>query len=562
MSQPKLKIGLLLDGDFVSSWALEMLEIIRASNHSEIILLIMPRPRGSANKKSLFRKLVDNLDGIGSTVTRRLLDWYYRKLLERQTYGRHSELVVQSPEIFKGIATILVDPIQTKWSDSFGEADLRDIRTHQVDVFIRLGFRILRGGILGAARYGVWSYHHGDNLINRGGPAGFWEVMESWPETGSVLQILTEDLDNGKILSRTYSSTNFSSVLDNRRNYFWKTLSLIPRKLSELHKFGASEFFKRVDEQNSAPVLYSHKLYTNPDNKEYALLLIRKTLQKFKEVHRNKLYLDQWILLYDIRKSLSSSLWRYKRIVPPKDRFWADPHIIERDDFYYIFIEELLYKDNKGHISVIKMGKDGVYTPPQKVLERPYHLSYPFVFDFDGELYMIPETAQNKTIELYRCVDFPGRWEFVHCLMEGVRAYDATVQFHNGKWWLFTNMVEVSGASSWDELFLFSADNPLSQTWVPHDNNPIISDCKQARPAGRLIEYNGHLYRPSQNCAGKYGFGFNLAKVVRLDDQAYAEEVVTRVTPNWSHDLVATHTFSRCGDLHVIDAQLRRRRHG
>ena len=187
MSQPKLKIGLLLDGDFVSSWAYEMLEILRASSHSEIALVVMPRPQPAAAKKRIFRKIVDNLDGLGAVVVRRGLDWYYRNLLERKTYGRPSEAIKHSPDILRGVPIVHVDPIRTKWSDSLSESDLVEIRSHKIDVFIRLGFRILRGGILQAARYGVWSYHHGDNQVNRGGPAGFWEVMECWPETGAVL---------------------------------------------------------------------------------------------------------------------------------------------------------------------------------------------------------------------------------------------------------------------------------------------------------------------------------------------------------------------------------------
>jgi len=306
--------------------------------------------------------------------------------------------------------------------------------------------------------------------------------------------------------------------------------------------------------------MYAHRLYSKPGNGEYAFLLLRKTAQKLQEMWRHRRYIDQWMLLYDIRPTLSSSLWRYKKILPPMDRFWADPHVIERNGHYYIFIEELLYKSNKVHISVIKMDKSGKYESPHIVLERPYHLSYPFIFEYEGQLYMVPESAQNNTIELYRCTDFPGKWEFVHNLMEGVKAYDATLSFHEGRWWMFVNMVEVQGASSWDELFVFSADSPLSQSWTPHLKNPVVSDCKRARPAGATFVVDGQLYRPSQNCSVKYGYGFNFGKVEQLDDHGFSEHLVTQVTPSWSPDIVATHTYSRCGDLHVIDAQLRRKK--
>jgi len=90
------------------------------------------------------------------------------------------------------VPLVSIRPVQTKFSDSMTDEDISRIESYEVDVLLRLGFRILRGKILRCARFGAWSYHHGDNRVNRGGPAGFWEVVLGLPETGSILQILTE----------------------------------------------------------------------------------------------------------------------------------------------------------------------------------------------------------------------------------------------------------------------------------------------------------------------------------------------------------------------------------
>jgi len=219
-----------------------------------------------------------------------------------------------------------------------------------------------------------------------------------------------------------------------------------------------------------------------------------------------------------------------------------------------------MYSTGKGHISLITMDEKGNYNQPEIVLDKPYHLSYPFVFEHEDDYYMIPESGANKTIDLYRCIEFPDKWEFQMNLMENVRAVDATVFYHNGKWWMFANLIENDGASLWDELFLFYSDDLFNTDWQPHPLNPIVSDCKFARPAGKIFVENGRIYRPSQNCSTRYGYGFNLHEITSLDENHYAEDLVTRVEPNWDKHIIGTHTFNRVNSLHIIDAIYKRRK--
>jgi len=271
---------------------------------------------------------------------------------------------------------------------------------------------------------------------------------------------------------------------------------------------------------------------------------------------------DQWILMFHLRGDFSSSLWRYQKILPPIDHFWADPHVIYRDNTYYIFFEDYLYSTDKGHIALITMDEQGNYSEPEAVLDLPYHLSYPFVFEHNGEDYMIPETMDNGTIELYKCTDFPRQWEFQMNLIEGINAVDATLHFHDNLWWMFVTVTETDGASNWDELSLYYSEELLSDNWTPHRLNPVVSDCKLARPAGQLFIDNGILYRPSQNCSNHYGYGFNLNEVEHLSVDDYREKLVSAVEPNWEKAILGTHTFNRCHNLHVIDALVRRRLKG
>jgi len=560
MSNKKLRIGILLDDFHVPMWEYKMFQNIINSDYAELSLVILnSNEKPTTENKTLVSKVVNNRGRIFHLAVRRALEIIYEKLIERNTHLPDANKNQNSEHLFSQTPIIDVDTLQNQHSDVFFDRDILEIRKYKLDIMVRCGFRILRGDILNAAKYGIWSFHHGDNNKNRGGPAGYWESMEGWPETGSILQILTEDLDNGKVLYRSFSCTESMSVTDNASNYYWKSLSFLTRKMQELHRVGGEIFLQQANENNKHPSFYSERLYVNPTNLELARLVSGKVLKKIKLLYENKFMMEQWILLFHLKNEFSSSLWRYQKIVPPKDRFWADPHIIYRNDKYYIFHEEYLYDSGKGRIAVITMDSNGNYADPEVVLEKPYHLSYPYVFEYENEYYMIPETQATRTIQLFKCTEFPAKWEFQLNLMENIEAVDSTLVRHEGKWWLFANVTEYEGASSWDELFLYSSDDLFSTDWTPHPANPIVSDCKSARPAGRLFQQNGTLYRPSQNCSHRYGYGFNLAEVKQLNETSYKEDVVTRVEPNWDKSIVGTHTFSRVNSLHVVDALYRRR---
>jgi len=549
-----LKVGLLLDSYDVAAWTYQMIENIQSSHYAQIELVVLNCNEPPKENKTLFEKITRNKSRLPYLAVRRCLELVYEKVIERNTYLPDADQPKNCSGLLAGAKVVEVTTKRKTWSDYFHESDIDAVKKLDIDILVRSGFGIIRGDMLNAAHYGIWSFHHGDNALNRGGPAGYWESMQQWPETGSILQILSEDLDNGQVLYKSFSCTDSMSVTDNKNGYYWKSLLFMTRKMKELHKLGADEFFAKVDAENLHPQFYSERLYTVPTNWELAKLTLSRVVNKIKLQYQERFRLDQWILMYHLRDELSTSLWRYKKIIPPKDKFWADPHILQRDDKYYVFFEEYLYETGKGHISVLTIDEDGNYSEPTTVLNTEHHLSYPFVFEHEGAIYMVPESIENKTIQLYKCVGFPHKWEHQHNLIDNIQAVDATLFEHEGKWWMFANIAEQEGSSVHDELHIFYADSPLSTNWKPHSLNPVVSDCKVARPAGKIFTENGRIYRPSQNCSVRYGYGFNLNEIELLTTTEYKETTVSRVEPNWEKHLVGTHTFNRVGNLHVIDA--------
>jgi hypothetical protein len=409
-------------------------------------------------------------------------------------------------------------------------------------------------------KYGIWSYQIGAKVKKFSYPPGFWEVFNRYPETEVLLQVLATKEEYCKTLYRSYSLTDNLSVSRSLNSLYWKSCSFLPKKVEELYQEGARQFFANVTRiDNESPIIYGQNDEI-PTNLKMLWIWFLFNLKRWKRAVYGLYYLEQWMLLFEFRtvQDTFGKFQQFRKILPPKDRFWADPFIIAKNNLYYIFIEELLYKDDKGFISVIEMDKQGNYKKPVKVLEEDYHLSFPFLIEHEGNIFMIPETKNNNSIQIYRSVEFPNKWELEMKLIENIKAVDTVIYYHDDKYWLFTNKITNNGASFHDELFLYYSKNLLTQDWISHPQNPIVSDVKNARQAGGLFEYKGQLYRPSQNCSHRYGYGMKMNRILEMNMNSYVEETVDSVIPDWDPHIQATHTINTSTDLTVIDAKMTR----
>jgi hypothetical protein len=247
----------------------------------------------------------------------------------------------------------------------------------------------------------------------------------------------------------------------------------------------------------------------------------------------------------------------FNKLVPPTRKFWADPMLIEKNSLRYIFFEEYDHRKRLGRISVTCLNHDGKWVHPQPVLEKPYHLSYPFVFEWNGRYFMVPESAEIGRIDLFECVEFPLRWEFCKTLINNVLARDTTLIQKDGIWWLFTAIAETKAQGANVELFIFSNKDLFNANWKSHPMNPVCSDIRRSRPAGRIFKRNGKLYRPSQDCSRGYGYGFDLNEIEILTASDYREKLVQSVRPDWDPKVIGTHTLGTVGSFTVIDALTR-----
>jgi hypothetical protein len=181
-SQRPIRVGLLLDSLTQPRWVFNIIKDIQSSQIAEICLVI--KNEATVQSQGRLRSYWKNRNYLLYSFYNRL-DRFV-PLVEENAF---EEIDIQ--DALTGVSILGVMPVMKKFSDWFPPEAIEEIRKCELDVAISFGFRILRGEALRIAKHGVWSYHHGDNLVNRGGPAGFWEVMEGSDISGSVLQVLS-----------------------------------------------------------------------------------------------------------------------------------------------------------------------------------------------------------------------------------------------------------------------------------------------------------------------------------------------------------------------------------
>jgi len=534
----KLRIGLLVNGYKIPAWKYRIIDQIHESEYAEIVCVIVsPVPEAAKGKgkhvlTSLLIRSVEVMD----------------RLIFRT--GNDYNAIKDISALVKDLPVLDHEPIT-------GKESIENLRMHNPDIVIKFGQHNLSGEILRLPGYGVWGYSADGKKTFGITEPGLREVINYRPVTYSSLEIQNENPVHNNVIFETWESTCPFSINVNRNRINWRTALFLPRILYGLYKY-QDNYLERLKHR-------FHRLRPefDPGMEVPAFLKVAKNITRyFIRVIRlslGKLYYTNafsWELFYNINRSRNCFFdnKNYKVISPPPELFWADPFVVHNGENYFVFAEEFIYRKDKAHISVLKLDYQGNLLESRKVIERPYHMSYPFIFTIGSAYYMIPETCQNSTIELYKCTEFPWKWQFEKNIMENLNAADTTLFNNNGKWWLFTSIDQtdnISGSST--ELFLFYTDDVLIGEWKSHPMNPVVSDVRNARPAGSLFIQNDKIYRPSQDCSMRYGRGLNLNLVTVLTEKEYHEERVTRIKPSWNKKLRGMHTINFDNGLTMVD---------
>lgn len=534
MSNNRLTIALVVEGEYVSAWQYLMLERLLKVTGVEL-------------KAVIFHPIVHY-------PLSQKINWTLLKIL-RLVDG----FIFRCPakaQVAKSFLGLLGD---IRLCEMHSKRYQQLLSQQAMDLVIDLTGHSLDSALLTWPRYGVWRHFYGNPAMLGDCYVGVREYIHKQAEIVSGVERLSDAESVPDMLFYATTSTDQTSISRSIERTLWKMVDFIPQRIQELLTVGADKFFIHTKERvRSFPVAQA---YTNRPLSVYLMLgvIARYPLNFLYKLYKVAFRTEQWVLLVGQQPAhayANHALEQFRKITPPRDRFWADPFVVDYENQQYVFFEEFFYATGKGHIACLQIHADGSHSQPINVLERPYHLSYPFIFTYKGQQYLIPETASNRTIELYRCETFPHQWVLEKTLMTNIEAYDATLLHHGGKWWMFVGMRTNHHCSPNEALYLFYADCPLSTEWQAHPQNPVISQASHARPAGPIVEENGKLYRPSQNCVGLYGRGLNINLIQQLDAQRYVEETVSYVLPEGAYDIDGMHTLGVSTGLAVSDARM------
>lgn len=233
---------------------------------------------------------------------------------------------------------------------------------------------------------------------------------------------------------------------------------------------------------------------------------------------------------------------------PYKDRFFADPFVIDEDENYlYILAEEYCFWEEKGKIVLLTVNKDNFSLVARKlIIEEKTHLSFPFC-ELGGD-FIIPESViSGKTKRYIYDREKKAIAKSEKILDEGL--IDATFyKDKTGTEWILTSKIK----NPKEDLYIYKK---MGSNYICQNNGkPVLSDIRLARSAGRMFEHNGRVFRPVQDSTGRYGRQTIIVELQEFEDDSYcAKEVVTINSfdnPPYDETL---HTFNVYENYIIVD---------
>jgi len=410
-------------GTTFEDWQARCIEHLLRIGNTRAVLLIVDDTGASSSASQTLKRVAKK-----TSSTRIMFDVYNRFFLRY-----HAARSVNMSE-FRSRTTILrCRTVKVgRYSEYFTEEDVQTIRKFNLDFIIRFAFGIIRGEILRAARYGVWSFHHDDEEKYRGTPPGFWEIYNGDNVTGATLQRLTDGLDAGVVLKKGFLKTLHYSYPRNLDSIYYESARW-PAQVCVDIRNGSAAYLNDAPSRTNAPIMGS------PSNIQFIIFSLKVFRNSVIRICRFLFRHEKWnigIVASPITAFLNTEEKpRIHWLTQTRSNgFLADPFGIFKDDKLTILCEDFDYRTSKGMISSVESAQTArPLIRPAIVL--PVHMSYPYLIAFEGEIYCIPETANAREVALFKAVEFPNRWvrvAFSSATLQALIAQSSDITVYGG----------------------------------------------------------------------------------------------------------------------------------
>ncbi len=532
-----MQFGIMCNSNELCAWQELVIQKLLAENHVQLKLVIFQNYRDNNPSTALQKTIPPCKSGFLWNLYNRYLVIGKSKALKK----------VVTSSLFKETSQISCDLIFG--DDGFARLEDRDIQKIEdsgLDFILNFTLELLQGKIIKSAKFGVWSFQFSDPEKYSGSPACFWEIFNQDLLTRACLIKLSEDPSVSILLKEGYIKTHvvYRENIDNIHFEVASWPTLVCREL---------RINPTKNSESSVIAWGKDKLYP-PGNSEMLLFLFIQFKLFIKKAYRKFFYTDYWnigIVFSPIQEFLNSGAEPVVLWFPnlPKVRFMADPFGIYYQGKQYILYEDFRFDQGIGKTASVLL-QNNSFLENKIVIDENFHMSYPFVLEYEEDIYCIPETYQNNQVRLYKADEFPYKWKLEKVLIENYAGIDNTPYFHEGKWYLFSTNKNMGVHHN---LNIHHADT-IFGPWQEHPGNPVKTDIRSARPAGTLFKHNGSLFRPSMDYSEKVEGRIVINKILTLTADDFKEEMHNIVYPfknTFFSDKV--HTISEMGPFTLVD---------
>ena len=531
----KLKIGFLINEKTIDQLNIDILKRVKEKN--DIFCeptILLDDTYNRTFRKSFFRRIKSKSSLSELKIILRKIPYFtligFVNFIE-------SSIVKKYFKEFKKTYSLPVDNCQEikvngiwfklKFFSSKSHKDIKKLQKENFDVLLKLGKGNLNGNILKVSKFGIFSFHYGNNRIKRDLPYGLLEALNKEKSICFNIYRINSEFNCGDVIFKGCVTAHKLWHM-NMAQISKKSSIFMVKVLEEIYLNQNLGVFYPLSKYDGE--IFSSNNWSQLIFKYIIKILIPYILNNLK----GRMFgfpLSCWSIAYSKTPLGYKALEKFKEIKNPTGRFFADPFIMKWNNKKIIFVEDYCFKDNKGRISAIDITNDneeflGI------VLEEDFHLSFPFVFKENNNLYMVPECSNSNQIRLYECVQFPMKWKFKLTLMDSVSAVDTLIIKKEDLWFMLTNICSANIDNHSSELHIFYSDKLFSNNWKPiKQTNPVVFDSRRARNGGIFFDEN-NIYRVNQvPTPDTYGYSLKINLVKKIDKFIYEEQTIDEIMP-------------------------------